>query len=313
VQVGQGFAIWFLCLGTLVLGFIGAALNPVAYLFMGILAPLPVLVVGWRFGMRAVALLVLAVVALLFCLRPGWDFLGQNLGFLNLLLLGVLLSGFRSRGMPAPQAIAATVAALILIALLLLLGQALYQGVTPQAILARKSQEILQTVRQVLGESGGAPEPMIPGVAQADVENFMLRLLPGLIITNMGLVAWINIILCQQVAVLLGGQMPETPLFYWTAPEWLIFVLLGAGFLLLIPVQAVRLVSLNLLMVVALCYFCQGVAVVASWFHRLRLPRFLRIIGYPLLFLNPFFIVIITLGLIDLWLDFRKLYQPKDA
>jgi hypothetical protein len=53
--------------------------------------------------------------------------------------------------------------------------------------------------------------------------------------------------------------------------------------------------------------------VVATWFHRLGLPRLLRMIGYPLLFLNPFFFLIITLGLLDLWLDFRRLHQPKDA
>jgi hypothetical protein len=32
-----------------------------------------------------------------------------------------------------------------------------------------------------------------------------------------------------------------------------------------------------------------------------------------LLFFNPFFFVIITLGLMDLWLDFRRLHKPKDA
>jgi len=89
--------------------------------------------------------------------------------------------------------------------------------------------------------------------------------------------------------------------------------LLGAGFLLLAPVTGARFIGLNLLLVVAVIYFCQGVAVVATWFHRLGLPRVLRMIGYPLLFLHPFFFVIITLGLLDLWLDFRRLHQPKDV
>ena len=87
----------------------------------------------------------------------------------------------------------------------------------------------------------------------------------------------------------------------------------GYEFLVLVPVTGARFFGLNLLMVVAVLYFCQGVAVVATWFHRLGLPRLLRMIGYPLLFLNPFFFVIITLGLMDLWLDFRRLHQPKDA
>jgi uncharacterized protein YybS (DUF2232 family) len=126
-------------------------------------------------------------------------------------------------------------------------------------------------------------------------------------------VAWVNVILARQLSSRSGEQEPEAPLFYWAVPEWVIFAVLGAGFLLLIPVAGVRYFSLNLLMVLAVLYFCQGVAVVAAWFHRLGLPRLLRIIGYPVLFLNPFFFVIITLGILDLWLDFRRLQQPKGA
>ncbi len=139
------------------------------------------------------------------------------------------------------------------------------------------------------------------------------RLLPGLLVTNMGLVAWLNVVLSRQLIFFLGWGEAEPPLYHWVAPEWLIFVMLGAGFLLLVPVTGARFFGLNLLMVVAVLYFCQGVAVVATWFHRLGLPRLLRMIGYPLMFLNPFFFVIITLGLMDLWLDFRRLHQPKDA
>jgi hypothetical protein len=32
-----------------------------------------------------------------------------------------------------------------------------------------------------------------------------------------------------------------------------------------------------------------------------------------LMFLNPVFFVIITLGLMDLWLDFRRLHRPKET
>ena len=169
-------------------------------------------------------------------------------------------------------------------------------------------------MRKVLGDpAGGAPSPLVPGVAPAQVEALLQRLLPGLLVTNMALVAWLNVVLSRQLIFLLGWGEADPPLYHWAAPEWLIFVLLGAGFLLLVPVTGARFFGLNLLMVVAVLYFCQGVAVVATWFHRLGLPRLLRMIGYPLLFLNPFFFVIITLGLMDLWLDFRRLHQPKDA
>jgi len=52
---------------------------------------------------------------------------------------------------------------------------------------------------------------------------------------------------------------------------------------------------------------------VAAMFQRFQVPLFLRLIGYPLLFMNPLFFMLIILGLMDLWLDFRRLQQPRDA
>jgi uncharacterized protein YybS (DUF2232 family) len=280
----------------------------------GVLAPLPVLVTGWRSGELAALGLALAATAVIFCLHPVLDTLWQNLGFLNLLLMGVMLVSLQGRGLSTPRAIILTVAALVVAALLVFVGQAVFMGMSLQDLLAQKSAEIMDTVHKVLGDAGGdAPGSLVPGVAPDQVGVLLQRLLPGLLVTNMGLVAWLNVILARQVVFLLGWGEPDPPLYHWVAPEWLIFVLLGAGFLLLMPVTGARYFGLNLIMVVAVLYFCQGVAVVATWFHRLGLPRLLRMIGYPLLFLNPFFFLIITLGLLDLWLDFRRLHRPKDA
>ena len=311
---GRGLSVWLLCLAVLLLFYFGAQFNPLAFLLAGILVPLPVLLAGWRLGARGALLLALVTALGIFSLKPGLEILWANQGFGSLLFMGVLLSGLQERGATAPRAIMSTVAALSVIALLFLLGQAFFQGVSPSVIMAQRSSEIMAAVHQVLGDAaGGSSAAVLPGVSQADLEALVQRLLPGLVVANTGLVAWLNVILARQIAFLLGWGKPEPPLYFWATPEWLIFVALGAGFLLLIPLSAVRSLSLNLLLVLALLYFCQGVAVVAAWFNRLSLPRFMRLIGYPLLFLNPFFFLIITLGLMDLWLDFRRLRHPKDA
>lgn len=312
--MGRGFAIGFLCLVALVVAFLGARVNPLVYLVAGVLAPLPVLIIGWRSGELAAGALAVAAAVVIFSLHPALETIWQNLGFLHLLLMGVMLASLQCRGVTAPQAIIVTVAALTVGGLLLFLGQAAFMGISPQDLLAQKTAEVMNTVRQVMGDTaGGASGSLVPGVPPEEVEGLLQRLLPGLLVTNMALVAWLNVVLSRQIIFLLGWSAPDPPLYHWAAPEWLIFVLLGAGFLLLVPVAGARFFGMNLLMVVGVCYFCQGVAVVATWFHRLGLPRLLRMIGYPLLFLNPFFFVIITLGLLDLWLDFRRLHQPKDA
>jgi uncharacterized protein YybS (DUF2232 family) len=279
----------------------------------GVVLPLPVLLAGWRLGARAALLLALAAALLVFSLKPGLDVVLENLGAGQLLFMGVLLSVLHGRGMPPQRAIILTVAVLTLTLLLFLAGQALLSGMTPQAFLAQKSGEIMETLSKVMGGGGGSSGLLLPDLDQAEVETLVQRLLPGLIVANTGLVAWINVILARQLAFRLGWGEPKPPLFYWSTPEWLIFVVLGGGFLLLVPLKVVRFFSLNLLIVLGLLYFCQGVAVVAAWFHRWGLPRFFRLVGYALLFLNPLFFLIVTVGLMDLWLDFRRLHQPKDA
>jgi uncharacterized protein YybS (DUF2232 family) len=312
--MGRGHFVWILCLCALLGGFLGAQVSPVAYLLVGVLTPLPVLVAGWRLGALAALAMALAVAVLIFALHPALDTFWQNLGFLNLLAMGVVLVSLQNRGIGVPQTIIYTVVALNGVALLIFLGQAYYLGLAPQDLLAQKTVEIMGTVAKILGDTGaGSAGSLIPGVAPGDVKNLLERLLPGLMVANMGLVAWLNVVLARQLCSLLGWREPVPPLYHWVAPEWLIFLLLGAGFLVLVPLSAVRFVGLNLLLVLAVVYFSQGLAVVANWFHRLGLPRALRIIGYPLMFLNPVFFVIITLGLMDLWLDFRRLHRPKES
>jgi uncharacterized protein YybS (DUF2232 family) len=313
LHVGRGLTVWLTCLVVLLLLYFGAQVNPLAFLLAGVLAPLPLLLAARRLGARGVVLLALVTALGIFSLKPGLEIIWANVGFGSLLLMGVLLGVLEQRGLPAPGAIMLTVAALSAVAVLLVLGQALFAGISPLALAAQKSGEIMATVRQVLGDAAGKTSPVLPGVSQANMEVVLQRLLPGLVVANTGLVAWLNVVLARQIARFLGWGAPEAPMCNWTVPEWLIFVVLGTGFLLLIPLSWVRFLSLNLLLVLALLYFCQGVAVVATWFNRLSLPWFMRLIGYPLLFLNPFFFLIITLGLIDLWLDFRRLHQPRDA
>ncbi|MGA7563500.1 MAG: DUF2232 domain-containing protein [Desulfobaccales bacterium] len=312
---GGRLSIWFACLSFLLLLLIGAHLHPLGYLLAGLLAPLPVLLAGWRLGDREALLLVLAGVVAVLALNPGLETLWTNLSFLSLLLMGFLLSALQHRGVSAPGAIMLTVLILSGLALLLVLGQAVYQGVSLQVLLAQRGADIMKSVHQVLGGGGAASGGALTGeISPGELEALLKRLLPALVVTNTGLVAWLNVVLARQLAWLWGGQKPAPPLYYWALPEWLIFVALGAGFLLLVPVAALRSLSLNLLLITSVLYFCQGLGVMAGWFHRLRLPLVLRIVGYGLLFLNPLFFLIIILGVLDLWFDFRRLHrQPGDA
>lgn len=312
-MAARDFLIWILCLVVLLLSFLGGRLSLVAYFLVISFTPLPVYLVGRRLGDLAALLLALAVCLLIFSLQPGLGIM-ESLGFGELLLMGLMLSTLESRGWSPDRAIILTVVGLTGIGLLFLAGHGYLSGMTPEDIFSQKAREITETLSGVLTGGGDLPSGVkIMGVSLEEIKTLIQSLFPALVVTNTGLVAWINVVLARQLLLFFGWREPESSLSFWSPPEWLIFMFLAAGFLLLVPVTLVRLVSMNLLVVFGLLYFCQGAAVVTSWFQRFRLPRLLRLIGYPLMFLHPLFFLVITLGLMDVWLDFRRLHQPLDA
>jgi uncharacterized protein YybS (DUF2232 family) len=259
-------------------------------------------------------LLVLAAALAAFAAKPSLAGIGEHLGFGEMLLIGLSLGACQYRGWPAHRAIVVTVLALNLVILGFFLAQAFYLGMTPVALLSQKAKEIMELFRQMMARSGlGAQTQSFFGLPEAEVYTLLGQILPGLVLINSALVAWINTVVARQLSLLLGWGEAKPPLFQWYNPEWFIFLALGAGLLLLAPVQIVRIVSLNLLILFAFLYFCQGVAVIAATFHRFQIPWFLRLIGYVILFMNPLFLLVVILGLMDLWLDFRRLQQPLDA
>ncbi len=309
----RNLIIWVFCLTTLLVFFVGGRLSPFIYLFTVSLAPLPVYLVGRRLGYLAALLLALAVSLLIFFIKPGLAIVVEYLGFGELLLMGFLLSSLESRGWTAEQAIILTVVALTLLSLGFLSGQAYISGMSPREILSQKTLEVTEMLNGVFSTEGMSSRMKILGVSLDELKNLIQALLPALVITNTGLVAWINVVLARRLLTLLDWEKPERPLNSWSVPEWFIFPILATGFLLLVPAPLVRLVSLNLLVILALLYFFQGMAVIAIWFQRFRLPRLLRGIGYFLMFLHPLFLLVIIIGLMDIWLDFRRLHQPQDA
>jgi uncharacterized protein YybS (DUF2232 family) len=306
--------LWLLGLACLSLFFLVGHLHPLAYLAMGSWLPLPLLLVGWRLGERSALGLAVVAALLLFASQPTVKGLWDNLAFGELLLMGVLLSSFKNRGMYPAHGIILTTAVLALVALLFLLGQSALAGQAPLEVIQQRARETAETLNKVFAETGVETKSLLPlGVPRLDWETLVLRIYPALFVINTAFVAWLNTVAARFLAHLLKWDDPGLPLSQWNNPEWLIFVFLIGGFLLLVPVPSLRLISLNLLLVVGFLYFCQGVAVVAAIFQRFHVPVFLRLLGYPLLFMNPLFFLIILLGLMDLWLDFRRLNRPRDA
>jgi uncharacterized protein YybS (DUF2232 family) len=124
---------------------------------------------------------------------------------------------------------------------------------------------------------------------------------------------WGNLVLAK--ALLRRTQkvpLEEIPrLNTWKAPESLVWVLIASAILVLISDGFWYWAWLNLLVILGLIYFFQGVAVAAYWLQKINAPHFLGIVFFSLLVLEyRLGLLVAAAGLFDMWLDFRR---PKKS
>ena len=289
-------------------------LSPMASLFLGTWLPLPLLLAGWRLGTGGAALLALAGALLVVVLNPALTVFQNNLGLWMILLMALVLTACHQRGWQNGSGILLAVAALGALSLVFFLGQAYVQSMSPLELWGEKAREFTDTLTKMLGESGITFSDLrVLGLPQVDLQGLLVQVMPALVLINLAMTAWINVLAAQWLANLWGWDDPGDPLSQWASPEWLVFLLVAAGFSLLIPWAGLRQAGLNLLLIMGFIYFCQGMAVISAVLQRYRLPFVLRGLVYVLAFMNPLMIVVTILGLTDLWLDYRMFQPPRET
>jgi len=91
-------------------------------------------------------------------------------------------------------------------------------------------------------------------------------------------------------------------------PDHLVWGVIAAGAMLIAQQEAIELLGINLLIVLAFLYAIQGLAVLRHFFQKARVPRPLQGVSFGLFALQPLLLVAAAcLGLSDLWADFRKI------
>ncbi|MFZ0679609.1 DUF2232 domain-containing protein [Candidatus Binatus sp.] len=111
----------------------------------------------------------------------------------------------------------------------------------------------------------------------------------------------------QRLAYGLFGDLSK-----WSAPEWMIWLLLAGGFGLFIPVSAISDIALNGFICIGAVYFCQGLAIIGFYFQSLAVPSIVRGIIYFVVFAQPVVAALVGVaGVFDMWIDFRRLKPPS--
>ena len=164
------------------------------------------------------------------------------------------------------------------------------------------------SVREKMGFSQDGSDLIKERLPQ--IIDMMLQILPAIVFLSLAFVILINLVfLCRRFPERREQWLRVENLREWKGPESTVWALIACGFALFIPgLEFVQVIAVNVLLIVAACYFAQGLAVVAYFFHKNNVPRFLRGLTYLLIVFQQIFTLLVTgLGLFDLWGDFRRL------
>jgi uncharacterized protein YybS (DUF2232 family) len=156
----------------------------------------------------------------------------------------------------------------------------------------------------------------IPATMEAYFIETVMQLMPALI----GLLCGFTILLNLAVFWRLGGRQQRVgytlfgDLARWSAPEWLIWVLLASGFGWFIPLPPLAMIALDCFVCTLGVYFCQGLAIMTFYFRQLGMPMVARALIYFVTLAQPVLTALVgAAGVFDLWVDFRRLKPPNAA
>jgi uncharacterized protein YybS (DUF2232 family) len=228
--------------------------------------------------------------------------------------LGIVLSELFKRNLTLALTITAALVAMTVFGAIMLFGLGAAQGLNPSEMITALIKEQLQPTVQLYRdmsapvENGGGTD----GYAEIFLKT-LIRIYPSLMTIGMGLVIWFNIMLAGPVFKRVGLPYPRfQPGDRWQAPEKLVWGLIIAGFGSLLAGGLLQIAAINLLIVLSVVYFFQGLSIAVFYLNKYNLPLILRIVFYFLVIIQQFFMLLLAiLGVFDQWFDFRRIRKNQ--
>ncbi len=298
--------------GLYAAGFLIPFLGQIAVLFV----PVPIVVLFLREGRQAGYLALLLASGLAAAL--GWWQAAVLLFFLSFGLMAVGLAEGMARGMKAEQAVflggTLPVAALLLVLSLLLLKS----GKNPFGVAEEYLRSMLNDARDVYAKLGLTEIVQTLTLVTDRIIRTVVRLLPGILLATSLLQAASCYGMARAIVLRRNPASPlssQPTLAAWHAPDSLVWGLIAA--LVLVAWGTISAeqttafyLGLNLSVIFALVYLVQGIAVLEHVFRRAKIPVLWRTFLHTVILALPVVVMVIPLGIIDIWADFRKVRRP---
>jgi len=297
--------------GLTVAGFIIPLLGQIAVLF----APVPLVMIavrgGWKDGLAALGIAG-AIVAVVVSGKMVFIFFFLSFG----LMAAGLSEGLRRRLKPEQAVFLGGLLPLAAI-LTFLVPVLIKAGKNPVALADEYFRTSLIEAQQLYTQLGLTEVAQMLSAVSERFLHYLVRLSPGIIVAT----SLLQAAFCYGVArTILLRKDPSLPipsqptLATWHAPDswvWGLIVTLG---LIALTKEGPYFLGLNLALVYIIVYIAQGAALVEFWLRKTKLNILWRSFAHTIIMtLPPLLAVIIALGVVDIWADFRKVRMPTQT
>jgi uncharacterized protein YybS (DUF2232 family) len=281
---------------------------PIIGFVAALFIPLPILFYRLRLG--RINGLVIPVISSLFMVVFIGGISLDILFFAGLLLIGFILGELFELNLSIEKTTLYASGSVVLSGLISLIISSMLTGESVFAIVSNYVAKNLE-LTLVLYQSMGMSEENVQLISQSldKIQHVLVTIIPALVSTSALFVAWISILLAKPVLISRSLYYPDFgPLNLWKAPDYLVWVVIGCGLALFLPIPVIKIIGLNGLLILMTVYFFQGIAIVSYYFNKKRFPKILRIFLYTLMALQQLILLaVIGLGFFDLWINFRRL------
>ena len=278
---------------------------PVIGFVSAFLAPVPLGLARIKGGSAIAgfsALLATLLLAVLFS-PPIGAWYAVQCGLIGLLVPELALRGFRpSRTIIWTTAAGATLTALITAAYVI------SNGIHLQLFIQKEITDSINQATRLYEQYAGLPAQDLEILKQGmqSVGQIMSRTYPALTTINLGLVTAVTLLLFMRIATRLAVAVNGSPFKEFRTPEPLVWLLIVAGFTMLAPSALLTTPALNILSVLGVLYFMQGLAVLLTLCERSSFASTVKVLLGIILLTQPYLVVVVTvLGIFDYWGDFR--------
>jgi uncharacterized protein YybS (DUF2232 family) len=289
-------------------------LSPIFGIFCTVFIPLPTLYYRTKLGRLYGAIVPAATMFLLIVMLGELSL--DIVPFFELLCIGFVLGEIFDLNLSIEKTVVYTCAVALSVGIVILFFYSILAATGFKTLISDYILKNIELSFELYKRMGIIPADVeLEPEALKKIHFYFIRILPALVIASTLFLIWATLLLARPILVSRHLNYPEFgPLKLWKAPEYLVWFVIASGLMFFIPSVSFKLLGTNGLLILMMIYFFQGIAIVAFFFDKKQMPRFLRIVLYSLIAVQQLLlIVVICLGFFDVWLNFRKLTAAKNT